>query len=343
MLGHHARRVLLLLGLAGSAGCATNALRVDYARTVGTQGKAAAEASREFLRHVDRTRRGANIELVAADPACHEPRPKVRKKPRVTAREGRGWLCLPPGWNWDDTDEFSLHPLTPELEPTFELIGALASYAEALTEIVDTKPSEPLKPLLDALTTARAAQDLVQTIRNRPGRPIPAADDARVKAVTDFVGFLVELSDEADKVRRLREVIAKHPEGAGPVIASLRDDLLTWNGSRASDELLRLAVMEAIVDRTVGRRPPASVGERRDAVSSLYALKDAHDASRALYPALRKVLDELETADKDLRRVLVRNPDLTPKERAKIAEINRQRIVRALNSLTALITSFRGA
>lgn len=341
--GSRIRGPLVLILAAGLTSCATNTLRVDYARTVGTQGRATAEASREFLNRVDIARREANIELVAADPACHTEPAIVRRSPRVHANGDRGWLCVPRGWKPDPSYNFSLHPLTPQLEPTFDLIAALSSYAEALTEIVDTKPSDPLKPLLDALATARAVQGTLQAVRNRTGEPIPAADDPRVAAVSGFVGFLTELSDEADKVRRLRQVLAKHPEGARPLIQALREDLRGWNRIRAGDELLRSTIVEAIVQRTIDRRPPASVAERREALSSYYTLADAHRASAQVYPALTKVLDELESADRDLRRVLVETPNLNPKEKRKVAEMNRQRIVRALEGVTALITSFRGA
>lgn len=337
------RRALVNAAAIALAGCATNALRVEYARTVGSEGKAAAQASREFLAQVDIVRREANVELVAADPACHTQPAIVRQVPRISAREQRGWLCIPPGWRGDSSYKFSVLPLGPRLNPTLDLVAALSSYADALTLIVDAKPSEPLKPLLDALETARSVQALLQAAGGNTAGPVPAADDPRLKAVTGFVTLLTELSDEAGKVRSLRAVIAAHPDGAGSLIAALRADLRGWNRSRASDQLLRQTVLEAIVQRTVDRRPPASVEERRAALNSQYALADRHEASIELYGALVRVLDELQASDAALRRVLVDNPQLDAKERRRVAEINRQRLVRALDAVTALITSFRGA
>lgn len=337
------RTLVAALLLASVSGCATNALRVDYARTVATQGKATAGASKEFLHQVDRARREANIELVAADPACGEfEEAKVRNDPRVSAREARGWLCVPPRWNPDAHTVFSLQPLTPELESTLDLIAALSAYSEALAEVVEAKAPDPLKPLIDALTTARTVQGTIQAVRNREGGPIPAADDARIAAVGQFVGFLTELSHEADQVRRIREVLAKHPEGAVPLISKLRGDLAEWEESRIDDDVTRLAIVAAIRRRTIMSRPPVSIAQRREAVTSFYNLQDASHAAAQIHPALDKVLEELESADKDLRRVIVHNPKLNPKERARVAELNRQRIVRALERVTALITSFRG-
>lgn len=333
-----------LLLLAGVSACATDALRVDYARTVAAEGKAAAEASKEFLHRVDIGRREANIELVAADPACGaESKAKVRKTPRIEAREGRGWLCVPPRWNPDEHHEFSLRPITPELAPTLDLISALTSYTEALGAIADEKADDPLKPLLDALETARAAEGAIQALRNRTDLLVPAADDKRIEAVRGFVALLVELAHERDQVKRLRAVVAKHPEGAAPVIASLRSHLRLWETRRGADAAVREFIVASIVKRSVDSRPPTSISARREALTSYYALSDANDASAKIHPALDDVLRELDKADRGFRRVLAPNPDLNDKERARIAELNRQRIVRALQSLTALITSFRGA
>jgi hypothetical protein len=337
------RRLAAALLFAALSGCATNALRVDYARTVGEQGKETAAASREFLRRVDLARREANIELVAADPACGlDGGAKVRQRPRILAKEARGWLCVPPGWRRDDFTLYSLQPLTPELEPTFDLISALASYAEALTEIVDRKAPDPMKPLLDALATARAVQGTIQAIRNREGGPIPAEDDDRVKAVSGFVGLLTELSHEADQVRVIREVLKKHPRGVEAVTAALRADLRDWEESRDADASARLLIIDAIRDRAVQSNPPVSIGDRREAIVAFHNLQDERSAAAKIHPALDAALVELDTADKDLRRIIVENPNLNAKEKARVAELNRQRIVRALQRVTALITSFRG-
>lgn len=332
-----------LVLLASVGGCATNALRVEYAKSVGTQGKEAAEASKEFLRRVDRARRDANIELVAADPACGlDGGAKVRNLPRISAREPRGWLCVPPGWRADAHTVYSLEPLAPELEPTLDLIAALASYADALAEVVDRKQPDPMKPLIDALTTARAAQGAIQAIRNREGGPIPAVDDPRVVAVGKFVGFLAELSHEADQVRAIREVLKKYPQGPEPLIASLREDLEEWEDSRDADETARLAIIDAIRDRAVLSNPPVSIAQRREALIAFHNLEDERLSAAKIHPALDDALAELDAADKDLRRVIVENPRLTPKERKRRAELNRQRIVRALELVTSLVTTFRG-
>jgi hypothetical protein len=78
-------------------------------------------------------------------------------------------------------------------------------------------------------------------------------------------------------------------------------------------------------------------------VTNFYQIDDAVTATAEIYPALSKSLRDLADADKDLRRVLVEHPNLTKAERAKVAELNRQRAIKAMDTVAALITSFRGA
>lgn len=337
------KRSLSIAALFLLSGCAINALRTEYAKDVASTGSVVAVASSEFLHRVDTTRRLANVEMVVADPTCGRT-PAIVRGPILIQQLKPGWLCVPSGAAVGAGDRsFSLTPIAPELQPTLELVGALSSYAEALAEVVDAKPSDPTKPLLDALTTARSAEGLLLALKVRETGATPAADDPRLKAVQGLVTFLGELSDEAHKVSELRKIIAANPLGALPTINALRDHLLTWENSRKADEAIRVVVTGALLRRSVDASPPVAPDARRKAITTFYELQDASRVAAKIHPALMVALDELEKADADLRRILVENPKLTAKERAKIAELNRQRVVRALNLITALITSFRGA
>jgi len=334
---------LFIAAFAALSGCATNALRVDSARSVASQGRIATQASRGFLAHVDLVRREANIELVVADPACHTQPALVRKTPLLRSAQEAGWLCVVPGRTQDTSEKFSVLPLGPQLNSTLDLVESLSSYAEALSEIVDEAPSDPMKPLIDALETARSVQRLIQATAGSGTGPVPAVDDPRLVAVTGFVAFLDELSAEASRVDRLRKRVLLREGATKPMIDVLRADLNGWNRSRAGDQLLRKTVTDAIVERTVDRRPPASFEERRTALYNQYTLLDHHEASLELYKALNTVLDELQNSDEQFRSLLKPNPTLDDKQRRKRAEITRQRLVRALDAVTALATSFLGA
>lgn len=329
--------VAAAVALVATSGCATNAIRVEYAGNVAAQGKAATNASREFLARVEQARQEANIELVSADPICGRSPARVRPEPNMAAAPRPGWLCGGAGGIL-----LNLRAPHDDLQPTFALVESIASYADALTEIVDADPLDPAQELTDALETARAAQGALVAVLGGTG-PVPASDDPRVAAVTGFIGFLGELQDEATTVKKLRKLLAENPQGAEGVVRVLRDQLRTWENSRKADELLRQTVNTALLRSVIEKNPPATPAERREALTSWYSRDATRRASARIQPALDAVLATLGQADQDMRRVLRENPDLKPAERRKIAELNRKRIIRALDLFTSLVTSFRGA
>jgi hypothetical protein len=323
--------------------CGINALRTEYAANVGSEGTAVAGASSAFLHDVETSRRLANIEMVVADPACGSNPAIVRGNIRMT-QAGPGWLCVPPDEPREPLDrQFSLTPVSTQIQPTVLLVSSLSAYTTGIADIVDSKPSDPMKPLLDALETAHSAQGLLLAVTGGQNGPVPAADDKRVKAVGEFVSFLAQLSDEADKVSRIRQFLADNPDGAQPLIDALQDHLATWENSRKADDGLRLVVNGTILRRTIDAHPPVLPEARREALTSFYKVQDAVAAAAEIYPALLKSLADLADADRDLRRVIVEHPNLTKAERAKVAELNRQRAIKAMDTLAALVTSFKGA
>lgn len=335
-------RTGLVAGALLLAGCGINALRTEYAGKVGTQGSAVAAASSEFLKRVDSSRRSANIEMVAVDPACGRS-PAFVRGDIAYQLSTPGWLCVPEGALPSASDSrFGMRPISQDLEPTVVTIGALASYAEALSDIVDSEPSDPLKPLLDALATARSAQGLLLAVTGSESGQIPPANDARLTAIQEFVGLLSELSDEAAKVTAVRKLLAEHPEGAALTIAALKGHLLTWENSRKGDDATRVLINAALLRRVVVANPPAAPDARRKAMTTFYDMQNTARTSAEIYPALVKALDDLAEADADLRRVIVEHPNLSKKERARRAEINRQRAIRAMDGLAGLITAFKG-
>jgi hypothetical protein len=341
-MGQPVRIVLVVsIGTALSS-CGINALRTAYAGGVSSEGTAVAAASNEFLLSVEASRRLANIELVVADPACGTSPAIVRGTIKMH-QEGPGWLCVPPDEPRQALDrQFGLTPVSSQIQPTVLLLSSLSAYTKSLANVVDSKPSDPMEPLLDALETAHSAQGLLLAATGGHDGPIPSADDKRVKAVGDFVGFLAQLSDEAHQVRRLRELLAKSPDGAQPMIDVLQDHLATWENSRKADDGLLIVVNGTVLRRTLDARPPVAPQARREALMNFYQIQDAVGAAADIYPTLSKSLRELAEADKDLRRVIVEHPKLTKAERAKVAELNRQRAIKAMDSVAALITSFKG-
>ena len=342
-----ARIALLLPALAISLiGCATNALRIEYASDVAAKGKVAAAASRDFLVKVDATRVAANIDLIAVDPACVPNTAYVRRQPLLVRfknpdKPPRGWLCAPQaiaGVTYDDS--FSLAPLGGDLEPTFVLIDALGAYSAAITAILDDKGPDPVKDLTDALGLARSADGLLHALAGGTAI-VPAADDPRLSAVGKFIQFVSDLRTEQDKAKRLK-LLTDSPEGSADIVRALRRHLAVWELSRKADEGLRFALSGILIAKAQAAEPPLRMAQRRDFARSYYDRAAAVVTSAKLKPALDAVLTEVGDADADLRRVIVEHPKLNETERRKLAQITRERVGRAFDTLTQLVLAFKG-
>lgn len=340
------RQIVWIAPMMALMGCATNALRIEYATDVAAKAELAAAASRQYLVEIDKARVAANLELVASDPACVPNAAYVRRQANLSAIRSletppRGWLCAAaptPGVTYDDA--ISLAPLGADLEPTFVLIDAVGAYSAAITKIVDEKGPDPVQDLTDALALARSAEGLLQALAG--GTPVvPAADDKRLAAVTGLIAFITELRTEQSKVERLRHFLANDNAEAGLIIA-LQNHLDGWETSRKSDENLRFVLASTLVGQAQRIDPPLPQVQRRAFAKAYYDSAAARIVSGRLKPALDGVLDEVAAADEDFRRVLAENPRLNSEEKKRVAEIARERMGRAFDALTRLVLSFKG-
>lgn len=335
-------QVAMLGAVLVLAGCATNQLRLEYAGDVAARAKATTLAADVYLREVDATRTEANIELVAADPACGSQSPVLRAMPNPPTGAA-GTLCVPAGQPIGARDAaISLAPAGEELRPTLVLISSLALYGEGLAEVLDGKEADPATTFSDAVETARSAQGLLLALGARAGTPL-AADDPRVVATTNLIGFVGELAGEERKVETLRGFLRAHNLAAPQAILLLRRHLLTWENARKADVAVRSGISAVTAQAVLARSPPGSPGERRAALRDFYARQHAAAAEAAVYPALDNALRAMEAANADLCRIIVDHPKLSREERAVLAEATRKRIIRAMDGIASMITSFRGA
>lgn len=332
----------VLLAVAVS-GCATNALRVEYAGNVAAAGDAAVASVKGYVSRIDAARRETRIELVVADPACGVPRPVVRFDPVVGPGAAEvGALCVAAPTADDRVRALDFSAVDPAVVPVLDMAGAIATYSDALGEIVDDAPVNPGTSIINAHATAVAAQDALVAVLGLGAGPIPGGDDPRVKAVTGFITFLGELQVEADKVERLRVAVAEGPAIA-PLVQTLREHIAALENRRRAQRNLTQVVSAAMLRRVVDQRSPlAKPDERRAALVAYYDREDAEAAHGRLYPALDQLLVALEQSDADFRRLLKPDPQMTAAERARVREIARQRVVKALNLITQMATSFRG-
>jgi hypothetical protein len=337
------QRFAPLLLVVALGGCAINALRVEYAGNVGAAGQAAAVGARDFLALAEQTRNEANIEIIVADPTCGQPGAIFRSKLEVTSkRPRRGDFCraITPQDDPKTAARFSTVDPSEDLEPAFDLIDVLVDYTDILADIAAQEPVDAARQIDQTLETASALEDAFSALLGRQGGVTPAPDDPRVVAVKGFLGLVLALKKEADQVTQLRAVLADNPNGAKPMIGALRRSLSAWEGSRKNDSLLRLGVTNALAKRVLDAVPPSKPAERREALRTEYSARAKARAEDRFHPAVLRMLSELESADADFRRVIVKDPALTKAERRKLAELTRQRVVSALQTFTALVKAF---
>ena len=327
------------------SGCAINALRKEYAGQVALASDAATDGIQKFLDQVDTGRRETNITLASIDPACSSLAPVLRLKPAIgPMAPSVGFLCVDMRQpNAPAGNPISLVRISDDLEPTLKLAASLAAYGDGLAAIVEDDPVAASKPLLDALSLARAAQDAAKAIMPSAPDGVPAADDPRIAAAASLIDFIGGLVREAEQVKQLRAYLAEHPEGVSSILGPLKRQLGSWERARLGDAGLIEIVTDAQIQSILLAHPPASPAERHAALEQYYAY-DKHRLDEAkLAPALMALLDAVETADSDLGRVIVDHPNLSRNERIKVATLNRERIIAALKRVADLAKAIRGA
>lgn len=334
--------------LVAASGCATNALRIEYASDVAQKGTAVAAASSEYLSNVERARYAINADIIAADAACWGRRKTIRERPDLVRvmdprTPPRGWLCeeLPQGQT--SAQGLALFPIDAELRPTLAIIQALSAYSAAITKILDAPAANPVADLNNALASARAAEDLLRAIRNDGGPTlVPAADDARLGAVTGLIAFISELSNERITVERLKALRARNGSSLA-LVNALDDHLRNWEQSRLASESFGFQLSDSLLGAATRQDSSLNAAQRRTYAEDYYGRARTRAAAAQLSAALRVVIAALREAETDYDNLLSEHPRLNQEMRMRRAEIIRQRVTRAFEIATTLITAFRGA
>ena len=341
-------RILLSLPMfAMTMACATNALRIEYASDVAKQGNAVAAVSGEYLAAVERARYAVNADIIAADPACRQSRAVLRNPPASSSvtdprNPPRGWFCEQLASDDTRLHGVMLGPIDEEMRPTLELVRSLAAYSAAITKILDAPQANPVQDLENALAAARSAENLLRTLRNSNAPTlVPAADDARLQAVTGFIGFLSELRNEQITVGRLRDLRARGGGGIA-LVTAIDNHLARWEQSRVDTERLGFALSNTLLNAAAREGSPLNAAQRRAYAEDYYSRARSRTASRQLFVALDIAVDGLREAEADYQNLLDEHPRLNREMRARRAEIIRQRLIRAFDLAVSLITSFRG-
>jgi hypothetical protein len=316
---------------------------VEYAGNVAAAGDAAVASAKSYVGRIGAARRETRIELVVADPACGVQRPVIRLDPVVGPGASEvGALCMVAPKSADLARALDFGAIDPAVVPVLDMVGAIATYSDALAEIVGDAPVNPGSSIVEAHETAVAAQDALVAVLGLGAGPVPGADDPRVKAVAGFIDFLGQLQLEAEKVDRLKVEVTNGPAIA-PLVQTLREHVAALENRRKAQRNLTQVVSSTMLKRVIEQHDPlAKPEDRRAALVAYYDREDAEAAHGRLYPALDQLLVALDKTDADFRRLLRPDPQMTVAEKARVREIARQRVVKALNLITQMAMSFRG-
>lgn len=343
MVKAHRLWLIAMIAPVTLSSCAMNPLRIETARDVAGSAQVAVAATRSYLDTVEEARLRASLDVIGLDPNCVAGAYMLRNPKLTQVRDPRtpprGWLCSATKRPDTNPVPLAVGPITPELEPTLALVEALGSYADAITKIVDQKDPDPGKDLTDAFRLARAAEDLLR-VGIGGTAVLPAADDQRLAAVTGFINLIALLDRERDQVEKLR--ILTQEKETGALITAMRDHLANWELSRKTNANLSYVIAGLMYGRSSQIDPPLPAATRRDYADAYFAASEPLISSAKLQPALDRSLAEVADADVELRDTLASNPRLTDKQKQRLSELTRERLITVFNSLTKLLTAAKG-
>lgn len=338
------RRAFIVIALATAlTGCGFNSIRLARASDVSEAGTAAVTTARDFMQRVTAARNEANVSLVASDEGCPWAQTIVLRGDRRPPAKS---ICMPlnsqPDPRFGDL-EISLEPIPEaQLKPTLDTITALASYVQAVNTIVARKDPDVSGDLADAYGKAIQAQSDIAVLAGSKEKLIPQLSDAQKGAIKGLIDLVVQLSTEQQKVKDLTRLVQAQNANVSTIIDTLKTSLDTWaTGSLTSD--LQMTDDDFIqMGRQLGKQPPVYKGydARRAVIERAIASHRAVAAIPGVTAAIKKSLDDVAEAQKDLVDGLSAHPHWTAKERAQAAAINRARLLAALHAIAAATAAF---
>lgn len=328
-------RTLLLGSVLLLAGCAGDAIRIGRAESMVSAGRAAGEATEGLMQRTRASNREVLIDIVAADPNCNFPRPAIMSGDRP-----RGTLyCRPGGFDQQRYPrDWQMQRITErDFKATLGVIGALSGYLDLIDGIVQRDPLDlgaEFANIASDLDTIKGAAEAVSG--STVG--IPSLSDDQSDAIDGALDLISTILDERNRVDEMRAVeTAENRQLFTDTLTSLRSANRDWATSLERQVRQRRALLE---DR-LARLSRAGEAQRRPAAEALLTAIEEQESLSRLLPALNDVTDKLQQSHTAYLALLDDpNAELTRAERARLAQLNHDRVMGALRSLTALIRAF---
>jgi hypothetical protein len=339
-MGRGPARVFSCLLLLAASSCAGNALRVEAAADVHGAADTFVNDAHAALDDARVQRLQANAALVASDVSCEPLRRIVVQRRTGGARRGRVPLCASsaaPRLNYQ-LDEIDLRPISEDsLKPTILLIGAIGDYGAALGKIAarpDVDISKELGSFAGRASSASAlANGLLGTHLPDPEKLL-ATDQA--KSALALLQFFAGLANEQAKVRDINRYVAAHGAKVEAVIPELRAQLRNWIVaiSQGDAEIYQNSLVRAYGNE----RTHWSFDQRLAFATRVNESRAQSAAAPARAAALDQALTDFADAEATLRRMLA--GDFTPAERRRMAKIQGQRMLDALDLISKTVIAF---
>ena len=328
-----ARSTTVLIVALSLAGCATNAIRLDRAETMVEAGRTAGTATTSLLEQTRAANREVLLDLVAIDPECSLRRPVIAsptdKRVKQFCRRG----AIP---GEDGAFEIERIVLS-DFKPTLAVVAGLAGYLDQVEAVLSRDPIDIGADLAAAESDLRVLLGAAQAVAG-DGTPLPTLNDAQKTALGGALELLSTLADEQSRVDDLRTIESReNREAFARTLSGLHAANTLWLKKYAG----QLANRETLLATQLSKLSKATPEKRRPVAAALLKAIEEREALPKLRAALFEVANALGAShDAYLELLDDGNAPLTDEERRRKAQLNHDRVIGALKSLTALITVF---
>ncbi len=310
--------------------CALNTIRLDRATAMGEAGRAATAGTREVMDDIRSTNRTVLIDLVAEDPRC------VLPNPRIAFGGGNDGSKLCRVGDAVASDFEMKRFIRREFAPSLAVIDGISAYLGAVDAVITRKPVDLATELASAEAKLRSLTNSLNVIVGSPA--LPVLSDAQTSAIGGTLDLLSEIIDESKRVADLKKIELKLDEQKfeADLVAldKINEDLVTILSGQLRNQ-------QTLVNVRLKSLSSATADDRRPVVAQIMEMIETQENLPELRVALAEAVAAFRMAHKDYRELLFdKTAKLTPAERRKAAAITQARVLAALNNLASLIKAF---
>jgi hypothetical protein len=320
------------------SGCAANLVRVESAGQVSAAASAMVARSRDALDFTRQRRKEAAETLVASDPSCIPGETLQILVPNGEDAEPAPLCASGPAPAGYRIQPVSLRPIADEaFRPTLLLLGAVADYGSALSKIVERADADISAELSAMAAKAGEAVIIANALLSTSiPDPVKLLADEQVKSALAILDFVQDLSEEAAKVRDIRNYMRDHGGQIEAKIVELANQIRAWLDYSAEGDA---QIIVGNLQRAYGvERNRLDYQQRLAFVQMINQARAQVAAVTVRKEALERALATFQEAQTQLRNHLDNRFDA--RTRARIARLNRERMLEAIGLVARAMIQF---